>query len=141
MRAHVKSHRARAVDICFYEKKEQKIKLWTLEPKASLSLLFGVRLGTEMSQQNPIQALLKTCENFAQCIQTHLSHFVGHKDDSGNASQNPRRPLFSLSSKPINPITSDDASTALHSEQEAPPYPISLQKVCPCLWFWMSVCQ
>ncbi|RWR77997.1 FAD-linked sulfhydryl oxidase ERV1 isoform X2 [Cinnamomum micranthum f. kanehirae] len=84
-------------------------------------------------QQNPIQALLKTCENFAQCIQTHLSHFVGHKDDSGNASQNPRRPLFSLSSKPISPITSDDASNALHSEQEAPPYPISLQKEQPAM--------
>lgn len=102
------------LSLCVEKVEESKVS----ETNLSSSLHNTVR--TEMSQQNPFQTFLKSFENFAQCIQTHLSQFVGHAH-SGNARQNPRTPLFSLSSKPIIPITSDGGS-----KQEAP---IFLQEV------------
>ncbi|KAF9617999.1 hypothetical protein IFM89_039370 [Coptis chinensis] len=62
---------------------------------------------------NPIQLIFRTYQNLAQCIQTHVSHFLADShppSSSSDSLSNHHRPFFSFSSLPSSTTSSGDQS-------------------------------
>ncbi|XP_010252829.1 PREDICTED: FAD-linked sulfhydryl oxidase ERV1 isoform X1 [Nelumbo nucifera] len=68
-----------------------------------------------MSDNQLLQLIFKACDNFAQCIQTHFSHFIGNAIHSSPVNQ---RPLFSLNSSPSSKILEKNDGSKLLQRRE-----------------------
>ncbi|GKV26463.1 hypothetical protein SLEP1_g35754 [Rubroshorea leprosula] len=72
---------------------------------------------------NPFQALFQTLENVSNCVQTHLSNFIGHPLHPSPTNRNPLFSLSSLSSSSkVNPSPRTDAAAhVMYEEKSAAP--------------------